>query len=485
VVTFLRSDDPPEEELPKTFIDAYVEWAHTVTDAPIQYHKAIGAAVLSTALAPHIVLPTEQTYAGIRPNIWIMLLAGTTLTRKSTSLDLGIELMHDVLDDFLLGNDGSPEGLLSELAQRDDRSSNFHRDEITGFIDTVIHRDYMAGTIEHLTRLYDGKPQTRVLRKEKIEIKNPYLIIMSGGIRSRMEEIVSMDHIRSGFIPRFIFVMGSTSPDQIRPIGPPVDEEMYAQIGEMSPRQKIIDLLWQIKHHYNAPEPTINDDDEVRDDNVIHLKLSGSPATIMKPKSKHVRLQGTPEFWARFQALDYDSRTLGLGTTDPELYCALFDRLKNSIVKVAILICGADLRDKITEEDLQKAIHYGEEWLQYALEFAVSIEQKPDMNRYEKKMEKITNWIQTTYPTPHSQREVMDKFRLRRSEMPDIEATMTGRGMISINPPRTSSKTPGTKIWYSVSERFLSSKGVARKDLDIGREDEEEGGAETCPEKDD
>ena len=478
MVSFLRPEDPPEEDLPKTFIDAYVEWAHTVTDAPKQYHKAVGAAILSTTMAPYISLPTQQGV--FVPNIWIMLLGGTTLTRKSTCLDMGRQLMDEVLDDYLLANDGSPEGLLTEIADRDGKSSNFHRDEIAGFIDTVIHKDYMAGTVEHLTRLYDGQPQTRILRKEKIEIKNPYLIIMSGGILSRMQEIVSMEHVRSGFIPRFILVMGTADPEQMRPIGPPLDdEEMLKALGEMSQRQKLIDLLWRIKHHYNAPEPTVNEDDSGSlADNVIHIKLKGSPATIMKPKTKHVRLQGTPEFWARLQDLDRDSRTMGINTTDPELYCALYDRLKNSVIKLAILLCGADLRDKITAEDLQRAIYYGEEWLQNATNFAVSIEQKPDMNRYEKKMDKIAGWIRTSYPTPHSQSETMEKFRLRKSEMPDIEATMVERNMISITRASNSSKLAGTKIWYSVTDSFRAGKDVEGKVIDVGREDEEERGAD-------
>lgn len=466
MVTFLRTDDPPEEDLPKTFIDSYVEWAHTVTDAPMQYHKAIGAAILSTTMAPYICLPTRQvTFV---PNIWIMILAGTTTTRKSTSLDLGRQLMDDVLDDYLLANDGSPEGLLTELSQRDGKASLFHRDEITGFMDAIIHKDYMSGTIENLTRLYDGQPQTRILRREKIEIKRPYITIMSGGIKSRMEEIVSMEHIRSGFIPRFVFVTGTTTPDQMVPIGPPLDDEdTYESMGEVSPRQRIVDMLWKIKSHYNAPEAT---DADVDGDNVISIKMKGSSATIMKPRTQHVRLQGTPEFWARLQTLDRDSVAMGLASSDPVLYGALYDRLKNSIIKVAILLCGADLRDKITEEDLQRAIYYGEEWLQNATDFAASIESKPDMNRFEKKMDKIAAWIKTSYPTPHSQTEVMQKFRIRKSEIPDIEATMVRRSMVSITPANASSKTPGTKIWYSVSDSFLAGKGEPH-----GEENEEEG----------
>ena len=473
VVTFLRPEDPPEEELPKTFIDAYVEWAHTRTDAPVQYHKAVGASILSTTLAPYICLPTQQ--ATFVPNIWIMLLAGTTITRKSTCLDMGRQLMDDVLDDYLLANDGSPEGLLSELAQRDGKTSNFHRDEITGFMDAIIHKDYMSGTIENLTRLYDGQPQTRILRREKIEIKNPYLVIMSGGIKSRMEEIATMEHVRSGFLPRFIFVVGETTPDQMTPIGPPVDEDMMEQLGETNTRQRIVDMLWQIRRHYNAPEPT-DIDDSPTESNVVSIKLHGSPATIMKPRSKHVRLQGTQEFWERVQDLDRDAATMAAATSDPSLYGAVYGRLMNSIIKVAILICGADLRDKITEVDLQRAIYYGEEWLQNATDFAASIERKPELNRYEEKMKRIERWIKATYPKKWNQREVMQRRSIRKSELQDLEETMVRRDMVSITPYPYGSKVSSTKIWYSVPEGYLAGKNGSGEDVEVGREDEEEGG---------
>src|SRR4030095_15244196 len=209
--------DTPKQDLPLTFIDEYTEWAHSITDAPPQYHRATGVMILSTILTPHITLPTS--YGTIVPNVWMMVLAGTTLTRKSTSLDIARGLLNDVLEDYMLATDGTPEGLLTELAYRDNKVSVFHRDEITGFIGAVGSKQYYAGLLECFTRLYDGQPETRILRRERIEIRHPYLLFMGGGIKTKMEEIVGMEYIRLGFLPRFIFVTGTTSRDKIRPIG--------------------------------------------------------------------------------------------------------------------------------------------------------------------------------------------------------------------------------------------------------------------------
>lgn len=438
MVTFLRTNDPPEEDLPGTFIDAYAEWAHTLTDAPKQYHKAIGASILSTVMTPHISLRTS--FGVFVPNIWIMILAGTTLTRKSTSLDIARRLLDDVMDDYLLATDGSPEGLLTELGVRDGKISLFHRDEITGFMSAVIHKEYMSGLLEGFTRLYDGQPEVRMLRREKIEINNPHLIIMSGGIKSRMEEIVGMDHIRSGFLPRFIFVTGTTTPEQMRPIGPPSDEEIMPLLGEESPRDRIVNKLWRIHHFYNEPEKV--------DEEPAVIKIAGITKLTAPPKPKQVKLQGTPEFWLRLQQLEEDSRNLGAASSDPNLYGPLYDRLKNSILKVAILLCGADLRDKITDEDLQKAIYLGEEWLTTVTEFALAIEQQPHLNEWEKRCEKIAGWVRAQHPVSHTQTEVMQRFRIRKRDIVDIEETLMARRMVFIDPFPNPKSRKGTDIRY-------------------------------------
>jgi hypothetical protein len=438
VVTFLRAKDPPENDLPVSFVDAYTEWAATLTDAPVQYHRAIGASILSTVMTPHISLRTS--FGVFVPNIWVMILAGTTLTRKSTSLDIGRRLLDDVMEDYLLATDGSPEGLLTELGVRDGKISVFHRDEITGFMSSVIHKEYMSGLLEGFTRLYDGQPEVRMLRREKIEINNPYLVIMSGGILSRMQEIVGMDHIRSGFLPRFIFVTGTTTPEQMRPIGPPSDEEIMPLLGEESPRDRMVSLLWRIHHYYNEPEKS--------EDPPPSITVAGITKLTAAPKPKHVRLQGTPEFWQRLQELEEDSRLLGAQSSDPNLYGPLYDRLKNSILKVAILLCGADLRDKITEEDLTKAIYLGEEWLTTVSDFALAIEQQPHLTVWEKRCDKIAVWVKAQHPHSVTQTEIMQKFRLRKHEMPDVEETLMARKMILIDPFPNPKSRKGTDIHY-------------------------------------
>lgn len=416
--SFIRDTDPSPDKLPTTFVDTYTKWASSVTDAPEQYHRVTSIVMLSTLMTPYISL--ETSYGEIKPNIWAMILAGTTITRKSTSMDLALKMLDDVLPDYMLATDGSPEGLLAELAYRDGKISLFHRDEITGFMSHVTERAYMSGLLESFTRLYDCKREKRLLRRESIEIKEPYLIFLAGGIKTRMEEIVGMEHIRSGFLPRFLFVTGSTTAEKIRPIGPPSHNSRIDR--GVNPRDKVLDDLFAISNHYLT---TGGEDDIVKIGGLTKLKVA---------KPKHIMLDATDEVWERIRILKDDAIKLGERSSAPELFVPLYDRLSTTVIKVAILLAGARLADTIHLTDLHKAIHLSQEWMDSVTDFAQSIESAPDMDKWEKKVDKIIRFVKEAYPDPVTQTDVMKKFRIRKKDIGDIEATMIARGIVNITP---------------------------------------------------
>src|SRR6201999_3023795 len=98
------------------------------------------------------------------PNLWFMILGDTTLTRKTTAMDLAVDLLMDVDPDVILATDGSIEGLMQGLSTRPKRPSIFLRDEFSGLLEMMTKWDYYAGMAEVLTKLYDGKMQKRILK---------------------------------------------------------------------------------------------------------------------------------------------------------------------------------------------------------------------------------------------------------------------------------------------------------------------------------
>src|SRR5579862_7181105 len=98
-----------------------------------------------------IQLPTS--YGLIIPNLWFLLLADTTLTRKSTALDLAVDMLTEVDPSLIMATDGSIEGMFTALSLRPGQPSIFLRDEFSGLIEMMTKRDYYAGMGEALTKM--------------------------------------------------------------------------------------------------------------------------------------------------------------------------------------------------------------------------------------------------------------------------------------------------------------------------------------------
>lgn len=440
--TFSRIEDPELADLPLTFVDRYRDWGSTVTDAPSQYHTLNAVVILSTIMCPYVSLKTS--YGEIRPNIWSMILAGTTVTRKSTTMDMAKGVLTDVGLDYLMGTDGSPEGILGEMADRDGKVSMFHRDEITGWIETM-RKDYMSGLLESFTRMYDGMEEMRMLRSGKIEVKKPRLVIMSGGIKTRMAELITMDHIRSGFFPRFILVSGTTTPDQIRPIGPPT-----TMPSGVNPRDLILQEVQDMMSFWiPAPKTTT-------------VTIAGMQKNIIS-KGTAPEMSATDDAWTRIRQLKDDAVNMGYVSPTPELYTPLLDRLSNSVIKVAILIAGADKRTVIDYTDVVQAVRYSQEWLTSVMDFAQAVEQAPDVSPWEKKADKILKYISDKHRRSGenaTRSEIMRRFHVRQKDVGDVESTLIARGHIKLN----TVVSMGTKTGKGRVEYQLVDPGSALKE---------------------
>ena len=203
-IPLLTEEERQRSQDDHTFVERYIKWAKSLGDAAPQYHQAGAFIALSTVLSGTVRLPTS--FGTIQPNLWFMILADTTLTRKTTAMDIAMDLIAEIDSDAVLATDGSIEGLMTSLQTRPRRPSVFLRDEFTGLLEMIVKRDYYAGMPELFTKLYDGKMMKRVLRKEIIEIKEPCLIVFAGGIKSRITQLLKVEHVSSGFMPRFVYM---------------------------------------------------------------------------------------------------------------------------------------------------------------------------------------------------------------------------------------------------------------------------------------
>lgn len=320
-----------------SLVESYVDWGKEMGDAAWRYHQAGAFVALSSLLAGTIRLPTS--YGTIVPNLWFMILADTTLTRKTTAMDMTVELIMEIDSDAILATDGSIEGLFTSLAARPGRPSIFLRDEFSGLLEMITKKDYYAGMAETLTKLYDGKFQKRVLRKETIEVKDPVLIMFAGGIRNRILQLLNYDHVASGFLPRFIFVTAESDVTTLKPLGP-------ATASSTGQRQEIINRFRLTHNHYQAVNEVI---------------IEGKKITTEKRWDAEL----TPDAWERYNKFEADLLNNSLESLNKEMITPTFDRLAKSGLKAAVLLAAVRQREErliVEEEDLVRAFGYVEQW---------------------------------------------------------------------------------------------------------------------------
>jgi hypothetical protein len=411
--TLLSQDEIKQVQDSKTFVEDYIGWASSLGDAAPQYHQAGAFVALSSILSGAVALPTS--FGDIAPNLWFMILADTTLTRKTTSMDIATSVIQEVDPDILLATDGSIEGMMTSISLRPNRPSMFLRDEFSGLIDQMSKRDYMAGMMETLTKLYDGKEQKRVLRKEQIIIKNPRLVLYAGGIKDRVTMALTHEHISSGFVPRFVFICAEVDLTRIRPMGPPTSHSL-------DERARIINLLEDTAVHYQVQQ-VVN-----RNQVPTSINTIGDMVSFNSHAQKVTKAQMTDDAWVRYQTLEHTLTQAGHLSSMPETLTPVYDRLSKSILKCALLIAASRQRSDqliVEEIDILRATYYGQSWKGYADEVVQNIGIGLDERIIVAIMEFLSHNKQV------SRSEIMRRWRLYAKQAENILATMEQRMMIA------------------------------------------------------
>jgi hypothetical protein len=382
-----------------TLIEDYVEWAKSLGDAAWQYHEVGAFVILSTLLAGYVRLPTS--FGLVIPNLWFMILADTTLTRKTTAMDVAMDIVLDVDSDAILATDGSIEGLMQSLAARPGRASVFLRDEFSGLLEAMSKKDYYAGMQETLTKLYDGKFQRRVLRREVIEVRDPVLILFAGGIKTRVQELLRYDHVASGFVPRFLYVAAESDITRLRPLGPPTEQSLGQRLS-------LVNSFSVMRQHY---------------DQFVDMKLGDK--IIKRQKKWDAKL--TPEAWVHYNRFEADLVASGLDSDSPELMTPTMDRLAKSGLKMAVLLAASRKLEQevlVEEEDVIRAFKYIERWRPYTLELLESV----GKGASERQLERIIGDVRRHPGISRS--TLMQHYHLSSREATLIFETLIQRGLV-------------------------------------------------------
>lgn len=186
----------------------YVEYARSITDAPLAFHVAGGLAAMAGAIGSNVWWRggggREQW-----PNLFLLNLAPSGIFRKSTSVDIPMNLLAKAAPGSLLDREFTPERFIRNLA--DHPTSVLKESEFASLLERM-KSNYMQGMKQRLTDLFDCQDSyDRTLqgasggRGERISIIRPALTILAASTLDWLVESLTETDMRSGFMPRFLF----------------------------------------------------------------------------------------------------------------------------------------------------------------------------------------------------------------------------------------------------------------------------------------
>jgi len=320
-------------------------------------------------------------------------------------MDIAVDMLMEIDDNVVMATDGSLEGLLTGLAARAGQPSIFLRDEFSGLLESMTKKDYMSGMPEMLTKLYDGKMQRRMLRKEEIKVDNPRFIMFAGGIKNRVTTLMNIEMVSSGFLPRFIFITAESDITRLRPIGPPTTQST-------GNRQAIVAELEDIKAHYTKTQ-------------MIHVDV------LKKEIERKYIFQAelTDEAWMRYNQLETKLLEAGLKHKTAEAMTPIGDRLAKSILKAAVLIAASRQRkENVVVEliDLLRAMRYGEQWRYYVEDVVGNL----GKSNAERQLDLILGAIERSI-TGVSRSKLMQAYHLDSRGATAAFETLEQRGLIT------------------------------------------------------
>ena len=195
------------ELIPETgVVREYFDYAEPITDAPPVYHlftalSTIGAAIGNKA---YINFGPNRIY----PNLWIILLAPSSIFRKTTCINIARSILDKISPKSVFAHHITTEKMLSEL-------NNHPAGIITPFefksLMMMLAKDYNNGLKELLTEIYDSPASLkRSTMGNSFEIINPSLSILSASTLSWFNESVKSGDVFGGFLSRFLFVPSTT-----------------------------------------------------------------------------------------------------------------------------------------------------------------------------------------------------------------------------------------------------------------------------------
>ena len=211
------------------FLKKYCDYATEITDAPIVFHEFMAYALMAAATGGKVYLPQGDNH--LYPNFYLILLAGSSSFRKSTSLMIAASLLKALNPNYILPSEFSLESFYQVLTEQP--SGVMFYNEFKSLLG-LMKRDYMQGAKAFLCGVYDGYGghYSKTKAAGEVKIDKTFVNIWGATTEEWFVREVTGDDVGSGFLARFIFVMARDKNKQLW-FPPPADKEKRSELIQM------------------------------------------------------------------------------------------------------------------------------------------------------------------------------------------------------------------------------------------------------------
>lgn len=324
----------------RKWLDDYLAWTRIACPLPPEiFHEAMALWLLATVATRRIkvVMGGQEIY----PNLYILVIAKTSLYRKSTAMKAAKKLLKQArLESLLLPTDVTPEALFDELAgvkpvnfeslpleEKTDwlqgravaAQRSFLKDECSSIF-ASLKKDYNAGLTELLLEGYEGdggKLKKQLKTKGMIVVKDMCLSFLGATTPVMYGKYITNEESENGFVARFAIITPEGMP-QYTVIDEPAEipSSLVTQLRQM--------FMQSLPWHNNQPPSA----------SMLDTEVLSPPVTSVTIDPKALK-----QMMGYQKALGYD---LLVSERVDDTKAAAYTRLGTMMIKVAMLLAAID-----------------------------------------------------------------------------------------------------------------------------------------------
>jgi hypothetical protein len=188
------------------FLDMYMEYTRK-QESPAEFHLFTAMTLVGAALGRKCYM--NRGYYKLYPNFFTILVAGSARCRKSTAINIGVELVKSVPTLKVIKGKTTPERFIQEIEPVSGTGASInvlvHSSELSVFLSK---QQYSEPLIHLLTDLYDCPNEWTYKTKNKGEntLRDVFLAIIAATTPDGVSKGIPPSALEEGFASRVIFV---------------------------------------------------------------------------------------------------------------------------------------------------------------------------------------------------------------------------------------------------------------------------------------